>query len=207
MFDQVVKKIVARDGERELIDSSSEEMQRFIVDRQRPDFDDESILCVKFLQSDSDSMEFAEESSWFINPVHVKGFAMFDRIPSMDEAILEEDDTCCCSYVDADETICNGDVDDEIAMEFASTFGYSPNEAYGPKMAAEFLPEILILQPQFPNECMLEEYQRFYGELLKHGLSALPHEEKLNLFSKYLKCEKFCKKPQVIIEYLKAKVD
>lgn len=205
MDGTVVKKFIARYGERELVESSIEEMQRFIVDRRRPDFADEDILCIKFLQSDNEAMEYAEESSWFINPAYVKGFTMFNRIPAIDEALLEEEGDRCCSYVDAEELLNADEVDDDVAMEFASTFGYSPNESYGPKMAAEFLPEILVLQPNYPKICMLEEYQHFYSELLKHSLSTISHEEKLNLFLEYLKCYTYHAKTLVVPNYLKNK--
>ena len=205
MYDICVKKLVARYGERELVDSSVEEMQRFIVDRDRPDFEDESILCIKFLQSDSESMEAAEESSWFINPCYVQGFTMYNRIPSLDVPAYEQDTEESLSYVDADETICRGDVDDDVAMEFAATFGYSPNESYGPKMAAEFLPEILILQPQHPEICVLSQYQRFYAELLKYNLSTIPHEDKLKLFTQFILSTRYCERPEIFTDYLKNK--
>lgn len=207
MDGTVVKKLIARYGERELVESSVEEMQRFIVDRRRPDFDGRDILCIKFLQSDNESMEYAEESSWFINPAYVKGFTMFNRILDIDDSLLEEEGDRCYSYVDAKEFLSSDDVDDDVAMEFASTFGYSPNESYGPKMAAEFLPEILVLQPNYPNNCMLEEYQRFYSELLKYSLTAISHEEKLNLFLKYLRISKYCEKAKVVPEYLESKAN
>lgn len=202
MYDICVKKLIARYGERELVDSSIEEMQRFIVDRQRPSFEDDSILCIKFLQSDNESMEAAEESSWFINPCYVEGFAMYNRIPALDAAAYEQDVESCLSYVDANEAICNGDVDDDTAMEFASTFGYSPNESYGPKMAAEFLPEILVLQPQYPEICILEQYQRFYGELLKYSLSTISYEDKLKLFNQFMQCKRYCERPEIFTDYM-----
>lgn len=205
MYDIYVKKLIARYGERELVDSSAEEQQRFIVDRERPDFEDESILCIKFLQSDNESMEAAEESSWFINPCYVQGFAIYNRIPSLDAAVYEQDEEGCLSYVDADETTCYGDVDDEVAMEFASTFGYSPNESYGPKMAAEFLPEILVLQPKHPDICILTHYQRFYAELLKYNLSTISHEDKLKLFNQFMQCKRYCERPEIFTDYLKNK--
>jgi len=204
MFDACVKKLIARYGERELVDSSIEERHHFIVDRERPDFKDQSILCIKFLQSDNESMEAAEESSWFINPCCVDGFAMYNRIPAMDAAAYNHEVEVSLSYVDADETVCYGNVDDDTAMEFASTYGYSPNESYGPKMAAEFLPEILVLQPQHPEICIFEQYQRFYGELLKYNLSAISYEEKLKLFTKFMKSKRYCERPEIFTEYGKS---
>ena len=207
MYSTIVKKLIARNGERELVDSSLEEKQQFIVDRKRPDFEDDEILCIKFLDADSESMEGAEESSWFINPIYVERFTMFNHVQNVGENIFITDEPCC-SYTDStEELLSDRDIDDEIAMELASTFAYSPCESYGPKMAAEFLPEILVLQPQFPNNCMFRKYQSFYAELLKYNLTTISHEEKLKLFIKFLKCNRQCQADQVIPQYLKNRIN
>lgn len=66
MFESCVK-IIARDGEREILPSSLEEMQNFIVWENRSDFDDESIIGIKFiLTSDGEN----EETCWYINPTY-----------------------------------------------------------------------------------------------------------------------------------------
>lgn len=201
MYGTIVKKLIARNGERELVDSSPEEQQQFIVDRKRPDFKDDSVLCIKFLVAGSESMEAAEESSWFINPIYVERFTIFNSAAQDDIILLDSDP--CCSYVDSVEGLPNyRDIDDDVAMEFASTFGYSPCESYGPKMAAEFLPEILVLQPQFPDKCMLEEYQSFYAELLKYSLTTIYHEEKIKLFIKYLDAPNYHEQSLVVPQYL-----
>ncbi len=194
MIDIYVKKLIARLGERELVDSSAEEMQCFIVDRHRPSFEDENILCIKFIQSYSPSMEFAEESSWFINPCYVKDLSACDGWASeVGPDFLE----------DMYRSLASSSVDDEVAMEFAATYGYSPKESYGPKMAAEFLPELLILQPQYPEICMFRQYEQFHSELMKYNLTALHHEEKLKLFAQYFKYDCISKKSNIIYDYWK----
>ncbi len=93
MFEQKVQKLIARDGEREIVESSQEEMQRFIVEEIRPEFKDSRVLCVKFLQEVSD--DEPEESPWFINPAlcnSVEG--LFDSTyaygPCMDSSFVPE---------------------------------------------------------------------------------------------------------------------
>lgn len=196
MYTTIVKKMIARNGEREIVDSSPEEKHQFIVERQRPDFDDESILCIKFLDSDTESMEFAEESSWFVNPIYAERLTVINQDTNFDDY-----DTC--NY--ESEFLDTKDVDDVTAMEFASIFGYSPCEAYGPKMASEFLPEVLLLQAQFPDTSMLGEYQEFYADLLKYGISNATFTVKLMLFCKYIKCESYQEKMAVVPQFLKTK--
>ena len=93
MFELNVKKVIARCGEREIVPSSQEEMQRFVVEGIRPDFDDDSILCIKFLQSSGD--EEPEESRWYINPTHSTNVVgLFDSTyaygPAMDTSFEPE---------------------------------------------------------------------------------------------------------------------
>lgn len=68
MLDLYVKKVIARNGEREVVPSSTEEMHNFIVEGIRPEFEDESVICIKFLQSCCDDDDDPEESPWYINP-------------------------------------------------------------------------------------------------------------------------------------------
>ena len=69
MLDLLVKKVIARDGEREIVPSSAEEMHNFIVAGIRPEFQDKNVLCVKFRQSCCEEDEDYEDSSWYINPL------------------------------------------------------------------------------------------------------------------------------------------
>ena len=66
-----IKKIIASNGEREVLNSSAEEMHRFIMDNIRPEFADPYVLCVKFTESIFEDAESEDASSWFINPIYV----------------------------------------------------------------------------------------------------------------------------------------
>lgn len=98
MLDQFVQKVIARDGEREIVPSSTEEMHRFIVEGIRPEFEDEKVLCIKFLQSCCEDDEDPEESPWYINPqicCDAQGNSnMFDGYyaygPKMDSSFVPE---------------------------------------------------------------------------------------------------------------------
>lgn len=187
-----VTKMIARNGEREIIPSSLEEKQQFIVEGKRPEFQDDSILCIKFLDA-IETDEFVGESSWFVNPVYA------ERFHNSIATIFEEGEVC--NYESA---FLGGSFDDKSAMEFASVFGYSPYDAYGPKLASEFLPEVLLLQEEHPGVGVLEEYQDFHSELLKYGLSTATFTLKLMLFCRYLKCESFHEKIEVVPKFIQA---
>ena len=68
MFEYLIKKVIATDGERDVVESSQEEMHEFIVEGIRPEFDDPHVLCVKFLYCICEDDDEPEETSWFINP-------------------------------------------------------------------------------------------------------------------------------------------
>ena len=90
MFNATIKKMIARDGgERELFDSSYEEMQNFIAKEIRPEFDDCYILAVKFLSSTDKDMENAEETSWYLNPIYVKDHPEFLGLRMASELLPE----------------------------------------------------------------------------------------------------------------------
>lgn len=69
-MEHAITKIIARNGERELVTSSAEEMQLFIMDNIRPEFYDPSVLCVKFTENICEDEESEDASSWFINPIY-----------------------------------------------------------------------------------------------------------------------------------------
>jgi len=69
MFNQFIQKVIARDGEREIVKCDTEEMHRFVVEGIRPEFNDDRVICVKFLQSCCESEE-PEETVWYINPYY-----------------------------------------------------------------------------------------------------------------------------------------
>lgn len=70
MLESSVKKVIAKDGERLIVDSSYEEFSSFILGERRPDFADERIICVKFLKFYGEDDENPEESDWYINPYY-----------------------------------------------------------------------------------------------------------------------------------------
>ena len=72
MLDSVVKKIIARMGEREVVMSSYDEMREFIEDGIRPDFTDSTIVCIKFVVLSGETPEDAEETSWYINELYAE---------------------------------------------------------------------------------------------------------------------------------------
>lgn len=152
--ERIVKKIIARDGERERIDSSPEEMNDFIVNGMRDEFRDEKILCIKFIVDASEDMADAESTSWFINPVYTES-------PSEQRGDGSDND-----------------IDTGIQT-------YIPEwwNSYGPCMASEFLPELLLLK--IPD--VFRDYQAFHLELLCKGLTDLPDEEKYEKFIESLK--------------------
>jgi len=98
MVELFVQKMIARDGEREIVPSSTEEMHRFIVEGLRPEFDDPRVICVKFLQSCCEDDEEKEETPWYINPRMCRdengNSNMFDTIygygPKMDPTFIPE---------------------------------------------------------------------------------------------------------------------
>lgn len=81
-----VFKVVALEGERKTVESSYKEMERFI-EGYRPDFKDRNVLCVKFLTSETDSIEGAEETKWYINPDYIPDYS---QIECMDSDFLPE---------------------------------------------------------------------------------------------------------------------
>ena len=67
-LSETTKKIVAYDGRREEFESTPDEMYRFIIGDQRPDFDNPDVIAIRFVISDNEELLGAEKSSWFINP-------------------------------------------------------------------------------------------------------------------------------------------
>lgn len=112
VFDACVKKVLAEFGEREVVDSSYMNMEEFILYGNRPEFDDDHILAVKFLISTDDSSDDTVETSWFVNPEYAK-------------QILESLEIK--SYLDTETTV-----------------DYLSAQAYGPQIASELLPELLL---------------------------------------------------------------
>lgn len=73
MYD-VVKKVVAREGfNRVILESSYDEMLKFSEEEMRPDFKDNSILCIKFIIEACENDETPEQTDWYINPLYFRG--------------------------------------------------------------------------------------------------------------------------------------
>lgn len=174
MYNTIVKKLIARNGERELLTSSSEERHHFVADQWRPEFEDERILGVKFIEADTESLDSAEESSWFINPIYVGSLWLFAS---------HEAETSLSAFLDG-----------------AASADNSCDDISDPQMAAEFLPELLVIQTSYPDISVFEEYQHFYSDLLKHSLMNIPLEEKIQLFVRYMQMD-YNEKEQIILNY------
>lgn len=153
MYSSFVKKVIARDGEREIVDSSPEEMLAFIVNRLRPDFSDHNILCVKFLMGFTDNVSEAEETSWFINPLYLddENYHTYERNQS---------------------------------GKLISFIPYY--DSYAPKMASEFIPEILLMHIDDKVHSIFDYYEKFHISLMQERATHISDEEKYELFVKFL---------------------
>lgn len=87
-------KVIARESERELVESCVEEFHAFVVEGKRPDFDDKTVICVRFIICDYSDLELAEGTSWFINPIYLK-----DKY-ELRQAIADNSDLRYCDYLD-----------------------------------------------------------------------------------------------------------
>ncbi len=93
MNEYLIKKVIARDGEREVVVSDQEEMHRFIVEGLRPCFDDIAVLAIKFLYCVCEDDDDPEESVWYVNPYycsnkHYSGYSAYG--PRMDSSFIPE---------------------------------------------------------------------------------------------------------------------
>ena len=158
MLEATVKKLIAWNGERKIIDSSHEEMRDFITEKIRPDFLDENILGVKFLVFTGSSLSDAEETSWYINPIHSVSCIQFNEFSEPDFESDFEQDYCY--------------------------FSSEPSES---KIASEFLPELLLLMPRYPNVSILEKYSEFRNKLILAGIEDISDVRKYQLFIHWLK--------------------
>lgn len=137
MNEYLIKKVIAYDGEREVVESDQEEMHRFIVEGIRPCFDDTAVLAVKFLYCLWEDDEDPEDTVWYVNPYY-------------------------CSH------------------RFFS--GYS---AYGPRMDASFIPELLLISS--PGQDVFKKFESFHTSMLMDGLNGLTEQERLDLFLRNIK--------------------
>ncbi len=93
MNEYLIKKVIAYDGEREVVPSDQEEMHRFIVEGIRPCFNDTAVLAVKFLYCVCEDDDEPEESVWYVNPYyceneHFKCSSAYG--PRMDSSFIPE---------------------------------------------------------------------------------------------------------------------
>ena len=86
MYEKI-KKIIARDGSRDVVDSDVIELMNIIEDGNIPDFKDKSIICIKFAVSDTDSFEDSEESCWYINKEYAEKFIKPCELPVPGNAV------------------------------------------------------------------------------------------------------------------------
>ena len=127
----MIQKIMARMGEREVIEISFDEMQNFIENGVRPDFYDATVVAVKFIVSDGDE---DSETSWYVNPEYQQDSLDFYR----------------------DEMAEHSDEGDEGLEEL-----YEVSECHDIKLAPEFLPELLLLFAEYPGVDILDHYSEF----------------------------------------------
>ncbi len=158
MFDSIIKKVVARNREREIVESSYEEMQQFILTPIQPDFDDETIIAVKFLVCSDESLDDADETSWFINPIYTP------QLPELNFYEIEE----------------------ELYVEPTKYFDSRYFSSIHPKLASEFLPELILIAPSYPMISVFQEYQTFRNELILTGLLEKDESERFDMFIEWL---------------------
>ena len=93
MNEYLIKKVIATDGEREVVPSDQEEMHRFIVEGIRPCFDDTAVLAVKFLDCVCEDDDDPEDSVWYVNPYYCENgqFTCSSAYgPRMDSSFIPE---------------------------------------------------------------------------------------------------------------------
>lgn len=150
-MDDFVRKVIAKDCEREYVNSSLEEMEEFIVRRMRNDFADKDIICIKFEQASLEDFSDAQSTSWFINPYYVKNIS----------SLIEDENGKLIAFFDDDS--------DELDESIHEAFLYP--DAYGPKMSSEFIPEILLIDAFNKNSRFLAKYYEFYDKNIDKNLS------------------------------------
>lgn len=158
MFQAIIKKVIARMGEREVIDCSFEEMQDFVIYNHRPEFLDEHVLCVKFILSLDETMEDTEETCWYVNPV----------------------------YFQSSLQIKNEFIEDETSFDHFPNPYESRREPLEVKIASEFLPELLLLMPEHPEISILEKYSQFRNNVLFSDSEEASDEKLYELFVQWL---------------------
>ena len=159
MYEKI-KKIIARDGTREVVDSDAKELMDVTWYGNIPDFKDTSIICIKFSFSDTDSSDEAEETCWYINGIYA------DKFISSRENIYDED------------------VDEDYPLEQENYAPFkSENDIYC--IFSDFIPEILLIEPP-ENYDMFEIFQHFYNQNMDK-LAKASINESVDLFIEFMK--------------------
>ena len=153
MTNLLFKKVIAKDGERELIDSSYEEMTEFISGQCRQDFMHSDVICIKFLISDNQDFKDAEETCWYINPEFCKKLSLSGE--SANDCAEE------ASYPD---------------------YIFVTTENNAVKMPSNMLPELILMFVPDHEESIFETYSLFEAELMRENLLYAPDSVKLEKF-------------------------
>lgn len=161
MTDLLIKKVIATDGERKIVDSSLQEKSLFISGASRPDFVRSDVLCVKFLISDSEDFADAEETCWYINTDHRERLLLpQDSITQASEEFSFKD----IFPIYISETIENGSLE----------------------MPSNILPELLNMYISSKDEKIFDKYVEFEAELIRNNQIYESDSVKYELFIKSL---------------------
>ena len=161
MTDLLIKKVIATDGERKIVDSSLQEKSSFISGASRPDFVRSDVLCVKFLISDSEDFTDAEETCWYINP-------------DLKERLLLPQDSITQAAED---------------LNFKDVFPVyisAKVENGSLEMPSNILPELLLMYISNKDEKVFDKYVEFESELIRNNQIYESDSVKYELFIKSL---------------------
>lgn len=144
-MDSFIRKVIAKDDERIYLESTNEEMNNFIANRIRNEFNDEKVISIRFDVSSDESFLDYQSTDWYINPIYYKEATEIieDEYGNLIE--VTNDDS-----PEFDESI------HEIAM-FA--------DAYGPKIDSRIVPELLLTDAYRKEDKFLEMYFAFYDSV------------------------------------------
>jgi len=160
MTDLLIKKVIAREGEREIIDSSYKEMTQFIAGTSRPEFSRSDVICIKFLFCDSEDLKDAEETCWYINPIFCEKLASIREHTDDSSFDTEESEVYYPDYI----------------------FVTTENDAI--KMPSNMLPELILMYVAGQDKSIFEQYSLFEAELMRQNLLYAPDTQKYELFLK-----------------------
>lgn len=159
-----VRKVIAKDGEREYVDSNAVEMEEFIVRRMRDEFKDKSIICIKFEVSYSEDFEESQSTSWFINPYYMRDIS----------SLIETENEVLIAFFEN-----NSETSENSIQEI---FLYP--DAYGPKIDSEILPELILTNLFWEDTSFLGNY---YDFRYHHPIENMTEQEYLEKFFEYLR--------------------